>query len=34
MAATRFARGAAAEVYIYKVEMDGQIEAIKTTKLP
>ena len=34
MAATRRARGVAAGVYIYKVEVDGRVEAKKTTKLP
>ena len=27
-------KGVAAGVYIYKVEIDGQVEAKKTTKLP
>ena len=27
-------KGVAAGVYIYKVEVDGQLEAKKTTKLP
>ena len=34
MAATRAGKEVAAGVYIYKVEVDGRVEAKKTTKLP